>query len=671
MPRSRARPRGRAKSSKRAKRFLATTGSKAKQKACKVAAHARCSRANDAPTVRDFHILGLTSSSSLDRKLALMDTPSPHQRSSPEHVAVVDIGATSIRMAIGEIAPSGKVRTLDTLSQAVSLGRDTFTDGSIRKSTIEECVHVLGSYRRKLAEYQITDPDRIRVVATSAVREARNRMSFIDRVYIATGFEIQPLDEAEVNRVTYLGVQRHLRADSVLASAKTMITEVGGGNTEVLLVQEGNVLLARTFRLGSLRLRKTLEAYRPPAGKVHQILRRQLKRNVDEISEQLSQMPPTKMIAMGGDIRFAAAQLLPNWRNQDSVTLPVSALEAFTNQLAELSEDRIVHRYHLSFPEAETIGLALLTNVMLAKAFDIDELLITNTNLRDGLLHEMARKDAWTDDFCRQIIRSAVSLGRKYDFDMTHATHVADLAKSLFEQLQTEHHLDSHYAVLLYVAALLHEIGAYISNRSMHKHSMYLIRHSEIFGLGKSNLLLVALVARYHRRASPQPNHEGYATLDRDLRVAVAKLAAILRVAVALDDSRSQRIRNIKCTIESSRLVIAIPRAEDLSLEQLALKQNGMLFEEVFGFPVLLRVARLTCVWHAERRQFELLADDRQKDPAAYRSSRKRSSTRLNQKRDASHRSAAYRQTFVSRRQHPASTLRGSDVQRNQTSNGQ
>ena len=105
-------------------------------------------------------------------------------------------------------------------------------------------------------------------------------------------------------------------------------------------------------------------------------------------------------------------------------------------------------------------------------------------------------------------------------------------------------------------------------------------------------LLLAALVARYHRRASPQPTHEGYNTLDRDERVAVAKMAAILRVADALDESRSQRIHEIQVQRETDRLAISIPMVEDLSLENLAFKQNGLLFEETFGLPVQLRMAR-------------------------------------------------------------------------------
>src|SRR5690606_31003500 len=165
--------------------------------------------------------------------------------------AVIDIGTSSIRMAIAEIDNHGGVRKLDSLSQAVSLGRDTFTLGAITKATLEECVRVLKSYRRILEEYSIVRSDQIRVVATSAVREARNRLAFLDRIYIATGLDVQPLDEAEVNRITYLGIQPQLQSEPALARAQALVVEVGGGSTELLVVRDGNVTFANTYRLGS------------------------------------------------------------------------------------------------------------------------------------------------------------------------------------------------------------------------------------------------------------------------------------------------------------------------------------------------------------------------------------------------------------------------------------
>ena len=512
--------------------------------------------------------------------------------SAPKPVAVIDIGSTSIRMAIAEIDPKGGVRTIETLSQAVSLGEDTFTKGSIDKNTIEECVQVLRSYCQLLAEYQIDKPEQIRVVATSAVREADNRLALLDRIYIATGLRVEPIDEAEENRITYMGILPFLQSEPALGTARTIIIEIGGGSTELLVVRNCNVLYAQSYRLGSLRLRETLEAYDVPGGKVRDFMVSQIERTVNQIREELLQEEAIEMIALGGDIRFATSQLLPDWRRNSLARVPLPALEDFTDKLLELSADELVRRYALSYPEAETLGPALLTYVQLAQAFNVVNVLVTNTNLRDGLLEEMAVGSVWSEEFANQIIRSALDLGRKFHFDERHARHVANLSRELFQQLASEHALEQRYAVILYIAALLHEVGLYVAYQSHHKHSMYLIRNSELLGLGRKEVLLTALVARYYRRASPQSNHEGYSTLDRNERVAVSKMAAILRIAVALDDSRSQRIPSISCELEPGRLILTAADVQDLTLEQLALRQSATLFEDVFGLQVQLRPQR-------------------------------------------------------------------------------
>lgn len=507
-------------------------------------------------------------------------------------VAVIDIGATSIRMAIAEIDPSGTIRHIETLSQAVTLGKDTFTQRRIRKQSIEECVRVLKSYRKKLAEYGITRQEQMRVVATSAVREAMNRLAFLDRIFIATGMVVEPLDEAEVNRITYMGIQPLLKANPRLSSDRTVVVEVGGGSTEVLVVRAGNVLFSNTYRLGSLRLLETLEKFDAPLAKQRSIMESQIQRVVEQICEHVPSDSPLEVVGIGGDVRFAANHLLTNWTSDALGELSVSALNDFARQMLRMSDDEIVQRYGVSFQDAETIGPALLSYVLLARGFRAETLRIADTNLRDGLLQDLALRDLWTADFRNQIIRSAIGLGRKFDFDSKHARHVADLSRKLFAELQAEHQLESRMELLLYLAALLHEIGLYINVRSNHKHAMYLIRNSELFGLSRRDVLLVALVARYHRRSSPQPDHEGYANLERHDRVAVAKLAALLRLAIALDESRSQRISSIKCRIENSRLIIVATGVDDVSLEQLALRQTGNLFEEIFGLPVQIRSAR-------------------------------------------------------------------------------
>ena len=504
-------------------------------------------------------------------------------------VAVVDVGTNAIRMAVAEIGRNNHVRPLANYSQPVSLGRDTFSTGQIRRSTIEQCVRILSLYRRALREYQIVRSDQIRVVATSAVREARNRVSFTDRIYIATGLLVEPLDEAEVNRITYLGMHEHLRGESPIAGGTSMILEVGGGSTELLVVQDADVTLANTYRLGSVRIRVALEPLHSAPTELRQMMEGQIHRTVETIRDQVGAEDVEHLVALGGDVRFAASIIEPTWDRQALISLPIERMIALTNDILRMKDDDLVQRYHLSYPDAETVGPALLAYVTLAERFGLQEIWISDVNLRDGMLHEMAMGDVWAGEFRQQIIRFAVTLGRRFDFDERHARHVADLARRLFEQLHELHWLEPKHEVLLYVAALLHEIGAYVNNRSLHKHSMYLIRHSELFGLGEKEQLLVALVARYHRRASPQPNHEGYSSLEREDRITVSKLAAILRIAIALDESRSGRVSDLTCRIEDERVVIYMADVDDVSLEQLAVRQHGGLFDEVFGRSVLLR----------------------------------------------------------------------------------
>ena len=508
-------------------------------------------------------------------------------------VAVIDIGTSSIRMAIAEINYKGQVRTLETLAQAVNLGKDTFTNGKINKSTIEDCVRVLQRYGQILKQYQVDLENRVRAIATSAVREAENRLAFLDRIYIATGIHVAPLDAAEVNRITYMGIQPYLTKEPTLSEAKTLITEIGSGSTEVLFVQGDQVLSAHTHRLGSLRVQQNRESVDTSQTTLQRIMRNQIDQYVEQITNELPENETSQLIALGGDVRFAATQLISNWNRHQLGHLNVSELEGFCQQVMELNVETLVNRYHLSFPDAETLGPALLAYTRLAAALQQETILVSNVNLRDGLLHEMAAEGVGTETFHAQVIHSALELGRKFHFQESHATHVARLRQSLFSQLKSPLNLEPRYELILHIAALLHEIGLYISSDGYHKHSMYLINHSELFGLSEKELLLVGLVARYHRRASPKASHQGYGNLDRNNRVAVAKMAAILRIADALDHSRSQRCNNLECHYEEHQLVISIPGIDEVSLEQLALKETGTLFDEIFGMQVLLRQSSL------------------------------------------------------------------------------
>lgn len=529
--------------------------------------------------------------SSPDTPISLPAPAEPRAPAQPgvRTAAVLDVGATAIRMEIAELSADGKVRTLESLQQPVHLGKDTFTTGRIQQSTIEECVKILKGFRRVMEEYGVTEPSQLRAVATSSVREAANREMFLDRIYMATRVNVEAIDEAEETRLTYLAVQEVLEREPDLKRGDALVIEVGGGDTELLLVQDGYVTYANTFRLGTLRMRETLGAQNLAAGRILSTFTKHIQLTVDQIRRSVPVQKAPTLIALSGDARFAASQLVPDWSQVHLARVDPKAFAAFAKKIAPVSPDELVKQYRLTYQEAETVGPALLAFAQLAKVFGVDGILIPKSSLRYGLLQEAVAGGLWTREFAEQVAHSAIALGTKYAFDERHARQVADLALRFFKELQAEHMLPPRHELLLHVAALLHEIGLFVNNRSHHKHSMYLIMNSDLFGLSHFDMLMIAMIARYHRRATPQAYHEGFSTLSRDARLAVSKMAAILRVADALDRNHMQQVRDVRFTREDGQFVVWVRDVEDLTLERLALREKGSMFEEVYGLKIVFR----------------------------------------------------------------------------------
>jgi exopolyphosphatase / guanosine-5'-triphosphate,3'-diphosphate pyrophosphatase len=522
-----------------------------------------------------------------EKMTADTNVPSAADAAQPP-VAVIDIGSTSVRMIIAQQAADTSIRELDFLYQDVSLGKDTFTKGHIEKEKVEKCVTALKSFRALLDEYKI-DEERVRAVATTAVREASNMDAFVDRVSIATGITVEPIEATDVARYTYQSFRTYLAQHQALADSNVIIAEVGGGSTELLFLQKGNVSVSQSFRFGTMRMHEMLTMFRTPVSRQEELVGNDIDRTIARIRQSVGARENLNLIALGGDIRFAASQLVPDWNPEVPENLAVKDLAKFAKEVVARSTTDLVRRYHISYADAETVGLALQFYASLAKAFDLKQIILTNISMRHGVLLDMLQHAAAREDFWAQITRSALEIARKYQTDEAHANHVASLCKIIFAALKEEHRLGPWDELLLTVAALLHDIGLFVSAGSHHKHSMYLVQASEVFGLRRKDLLLVSQIVRYHRKAAPQQTHVFYMELDRASRMIVTKCAAILRIADALDRSHSQHIRDISCQIDDGRFIINVPSTDNVALEQLGMQRKGSMFEDVYGMQVVLR----------------------------------------------------------------------------------
>jgi exopolyphosphatase/guanosine-5'-triphosphate,3'-diphosphate pyrophosphatase len=502
-------------------------------------------------------------------------------------LAVLDIGASAIRLLVAQQRPGQPVEVLEEASRAVLLGRDTFSSGRIGSATMDAAIRALNGFKRVMAEHGVVES---RAVATSAVREAANADAFLDRVRIRAGLPVEVIDGSEESRLTYLAVKNGLRDHAALTADCALFMEVGGGSVDLTRLSRGEPVQAGVYPLGSIRLRQRLGAWHGSHEQRIRLLSAQVDRVVGDIVDEITVADAGFVIALGSDIRFVAAQLCGPGE-EEIMEVPRDAFMAFVSDLVRHDEEELAARFQLSPIAAETLAPAMLVYRAIIERSTAAKIIVPDVSLRDGLLLDLIGAGEANPDFAPHVLASARALAARYRYDAPHATQVARLATRMFDLLSAEHGLTPRDRLLLEVAALLHDIGSFVSLRGHHKHSMYLLQASEIFGLSHDDMQIVANIARYHRRGLPQKSHPEFLRLDRDERVRVMKLAGMLRLANALDAEHEQKVSDIALQEQDASWIIEFTGQGDLTMERLAANSRTDLLTEVFGRQVEVRGA--------------------------------------------------------------------------------
>ncbi len=512
-------------------------------------------------------------------------------RKEPDHeskiVAAVDVGSNALRMAIAEVLPNGEFEILERLQRAVRLGQDTFRRGRLGGQSMRSAVSVLQDFRQVLRLYDVGP---LRAVATSAVREASNADTFLDRVFMAASLQLEVIGTSEESRLTVSAVRRAVGDALEVNRGVSLIADVGGGSTLLTLLEDGDIVSSHGLRLGSIWLQEMLSTSEESPDRSTELLRHHIWNALNTAQTSLPLDRVSSVVAVGGDARFAAREVGIPTDSADLMIVERAGLDRLVRQCQKCTAEELSRRHGLPFAEAETINPALLVYQLLLKRTRAERLIISHVSMRDGLLLELARAATGQEDegLLKGMIHSAASLAEKYCVDVEHAGAVAEVCVQLFDLLQPDHGLSPRHRLLLRVAAMLHEVGAFINPRSLHKHSYYIIFNAEIFGLNRNETEIVAHTARYHRGGGPKPTHVEYAALPREKRVVINKLAALLRLADALVRGHTETARRLRFEREGDELIVHLPAAVDLLLERRSIAGRGDLFEDVYGMKVRL-----------------------------------------------------------------------------------
>lgn len=506
-------------------------------------------------------------------------------------VGVIDIGANSVRMVIAQVWPDGRIEELERTQRPVALGHDTFVDGRLGQQAMNTAIGILRDCAKLLDLYGV---ETVRAVATSAVREADNSDAFVDRVALAVGLDLEVLDPTEESRLVVSALRCAVDPSVGLGAGRALIADVGGGSTLLTVLEDGIITACESYGIGSIRLQEHLAVAREPTARAAELLRHRIASTVDVVRRTMPLEPVASVVAVGEDVQFAAQHAGAPMASGSRVSLV--SREGFDRLVAQCvgqTPERLAQTYGIPFPTAVRLVPALLTYQALLRATGVEQMAVGAVSMRDGLLLDLARVASGEEDteLAESAVRSAKTIGEKYRVDASHAEHVSHLATVLFDELQAEHGLSRRHRLLLRVAAVLHECGKFVSNRSHHKHSYYLIANAEVFGLSRREIQVAAHIARYHRRSAPKSAHLDYMTLPREERMAVNKLASVLRVGDALERGHQQQVREFEFRRRPGEFGIYVHGVVDLTLERLALAEKADLFEETFGLRVRIEEA--------------------------------------------------------------------------------
>ena len=504
-------------------------------------------------------------------------------------VAVIDIGSTAIRLVVAQMDSNREWQRLDRASRPVSLGRDVFMSGALSRESMQQAIAILSSFCELLDGWAVPEAAR-RVIATSAIREARNRDMFIDRVTVRTGLKIEVIEGIEENRLTFLAVQHAVSPmRDAFSRTNSMIIEVGGGTTEIMLLRQGTMVAAHSLRIGTVRMEQQARPVWANLARVTDYIRENIRVSQELLDSELKLKQIKCFVAVGGDARVAAYRVGTK-TEEHYWTIAREVFAGFIEDLQDRTIDEMVQSLGISYSEAEAIIPALTVYRVFLERTSADELIVPDVSIREGVLmsYALGSDSAVERQFYSQVVASAANLARRYHYDEAHSRHVADLALSIFDQLEREHGMDHRARMLLEVAAILHDIGTYIRASGHHKHGMYIVQNSEIFGISRDDLRIIANVVRYHRKALPTSSHSNYVELRREQRNVVQKLAAILRIADALDRGHAQRVTSVTVELSGGDVLFHCKSKGDIATERHGFTDKATMFVDVFGLNAVL-----------------------------------------------------------------------------------
>ncbi len=498
--------------------------------------------------------------------------------------AAVDIGANSVRLKIARRS-GRRLKVIHEDRQVTRLGEQVFSSGLLSPEAMAETVKVLRRFHRSAQRLGV---DTVRVVATSALRNARNRKSFLEWVYSATGWQVEVISGIEEARLIHLGLVSNIR----ISSWPVLMVDLGGGSCELTISAQKHIRETVSLPLGAVRLTREFLRHDPPRKKEMERLRAFVDRELGRAAKTIARADVKAVIATSGTaaaLAEVAANRNPGGNSHGAQVVSAATTARIARMLARRKVEQRTSFQGIGPRRAEIIVAGAVVFAELLERCRLRNFRYSPLGLRDGLLAQMAadygRSAKSQEQIAAERWDSVLHCARQYGVELRHALQVREFALALFHRLQPLHGLPPEYTEWLAAAAMLYEVGAYINRNGRYRHAYYVISHSDILGYTPQQRLIIAAIARYLGTSRPLPSDAPMKAIPSGERRKVARACLLLRLARALNLGHRDTVRGLRVRLQDSEVLLTVvpKRGADVELELWAVEKERNYFREVFG----------------------------------------------------------------------------------------
>lgn len=509
-------------------------------------------------------------------------------------LAFIDIGTNSIRLILVRLNPNHSYTVLRQEKEVVRLGENEFQSNQLQPEAMERAVLVCKKFAELAKSFGAGE---IIAVATSAAREAKNQAEFLERLKNEAKLEVRVIPGKEEARLIYLGVSSGVH----IGKKKAIFIDIGGGSTEIAIGDQTQQYYVDSFELGAIRLTSMFiqdGGTAPVSQDVYARMKLYIKKRIFKSAQFMKSARIECAFGSSGTIVNLAEIAMNMHERDDAGRKPVLCykdLRKVVSTLCTLALDERKKIQGINPERADIIvgGAAILETIM--EEFGLEDITVSDRGIVHGMLMDYLSRHDGFPQFQEMSVRemSVLQLGRSCNVNERHANAVISLALQLFDSSRRIglHDLGERERELLKHSAFLHDIGGFISFKSHHLHSQYIIGNTELLGFDQVEINIMANVARFHRKKLPKRNDQALSQLDERSANTVIVLSMLLRLAEKLDRSHTCLVKKAEFTgKDRTKVALAIWSEGSCELEVWGVESNMKAFEKIFRRKLNLNV---------------------------------------------------------------------------------